>query len=109
MHGQETVIAASRDGRGLLCAMEEVNYLAGPGKGVMLMKLGKDDRLLGFKCSVGDRDTLTVKTSLGGEQRLNTGRYETTSRGGKGREIIKRGQFIAVVPEEPPVPVLLEE
>ncbi len=109
VHGQETVIAASREGRGLLCAMEEVNYLAGPGKGVMLMKLGKDDHLLGFKCSVGDRDTLTVKTSLGGEQRLNTARYETTSRGGKGREIIKRGQFIAIVSEEPPVPVLLEE
>ena len=32
-----------------------------------------------------------MKTSLGGEQRINTGRYEMTGRGGKGHEVIKRG------------------
>src|SRR5438874_1264618 len=37
--GDEVLIAATAEGRGLLCKAEEVNFLAGPGKGVMLIKL----------------------------------------------------------------------
>jgi hypothetical protein len=40
--------------------------------GVLLIKLGSTDRLLGRDRATDDRDTLTVKTSMGGEQRLNT-------------------------------------
>jgi DNA gyrase subunit A len=91
-HGDETLIAASRERRVLLCAVDEVSYLSGPGRGVQLLKLRSGDQLLGFRAALSDRDTLTVRTSLGGEQRINTAKYETTSRGGKGREIVKRGQ-----------------
>ena len=52
---------------------------------------------------------MTIKTSLGGLQRINTGKYAVTSRGGKGREILKRGSLTEVVPEEPTAPVLLED
>src|SRR5439155_797459 len=38
--GREVLIAATAQGRGLLAKAEEVNYLSGPGKGVMLIKLG---------------------------------------------------------------------
>ncbi len=109
INGKEILIAAARSGRALLCKAKEVNFLAGPGKGVLLMKLAKDDALLGFIAATDDRDTLVVKTTLGGEQRINTAKYELTSRGGKGREIIKRGQFTEVVPEEPSVPALVAE
>jgi DNA gyrase subunit A len=109
VHGRETVIAATREARAILCPAKEVNFLAGAGKGVTLIKLGGEDRVLGFRVAMDDRDTLTAKTSMGGEQRINTGRYEVTGRGGKGREIIKRGQFVAVVAEEATAPVLLEE
>ncbi|MCA9631035.1 MAG: DNA topoisomerase, partial [Myxococcales bacterium] len=102
--GDETLIAASKGRRALLCAVTEVNYLSGAGKGVMLMKLGKDDELIGFLAAKGDGDTLTLKTSLGGEQRVNLNRYELTGRGGKGREVIKRGQLIGVVREVPVAP-----
>ena len=34
--GAETVIAATRDARAMLCPASEVNFLAGPGKGVIL-------------------------------------------------------------------------
>ena len=37
--GEEVVIAATADARALLCRADEVNYLSGPGKGVILIKL----------------------------------------------------------------------
>ena len=51
---------------------------------VLLIKLEKGDKLLAAITATDDRDTLTVKTSMGGEQRLNTARYKVTGRGGKG-------------------------
>jgi DNA gyrase subunit A len=102
--GTETLIAVSKKRRALLCDVREVKYLASAGKGVLLIKLGDDDQLLAIKAAKDDRDTLTVKTTLGGEQRINTGRYEKTGRGGKGREVMSRGGFSEVVHEPPPAP-----
>jgi DNA gyrase subunit A len=98
--GDEIVIAATRDARAMLCKADEVNYLSGPGKGVILIKLGEDDRVLGFIASVGDRDLMRVETSRGGEQTISTTKYEVTGRGGKGRELLQRGQFTRVIPPE---------
>jgi DNA gyrase subunit A len=95
--GDEVLIAATAEGRGLLCKADEVNYLSGPGRGVILIKLAKDDKVLGFIASSGDRDLLTVETSRGGEQTISTAKYEVTSRGGKGRELLQRGQFTRVL------------
>jgi DNA gyrase subunit A len=105
--GKEILIAATREARGLLCRADEVNYLAGPGRGVILIKLASDeDRVLGFVASTGDRDLLTVETSRGALQTISTGKYEVTGRGGKGRELLQRGQFTKIVwplPEPPPI------
>ncbi|MEX0887192.1 MAG: DNA topoisomerase (ATP-hydrolyzing) [Phycisphaeraceae bacterium] len=106
--GSETVIAVSREARALLAPAAELNYLCSAGKGVQLVKIAKGDRLLGFKTAVDDRDTLTVKTSLGGEQRINTAKYKVVSRGGKGHEIIKRGRLTGIVREAPAPPPALE-
>jgi DNA gyrase subunit A len=102
--GSETVIAASQNRRVLLCKADEINFLSGPGKGVLLIKLDKDDRLVSAITATDDRDTLTVKTSMGGEQRLNTGRYKVTGRGGRGHEFVSRGQIVEVIyqPVGPP-------
>jgi DNA gyrase subunit A len=102
--GSETLIAASKSARALLCKVQEVNYLSGAGRGVLLIKLGDDDSLIGFRVAKDERDTLVVKTSAGGEQRINTAKYELTQRGGKGREVIKRGSLTEVVVEPPPPP-----
>ncbi len=102
--GAEVVIAATRAARAMLCRVEDINVLSGPGKGVRLIKIRKDeDRVLGFIASKGDRDLLTVETSRGAEQTISTAKYEVTGRGGRGRELLQRGQFIRVVP--PPVEV----
>ena len=52
--------------------------------------------MLGFIASTGDRDLLTVETSRGAEQTISTAKYEVTGRGGKGRELLQRGQFTRV-------------
>jgi DNA gyrase subunit A len=105
--GGETLIAATRQARALLCKVDEVNFLAGPGRGVILIKLGKDDdRVLGFVASAGDRDLLTVETSRGAEQTISTAKYTLTSRGGRGRELLQRGEFTRVLPAMPELPVL---
>lgn len=98
--GSETIIAATRQARAILCQVDEVNYLSGPGKGVILIKLApKEDRVLGFVASKGDRDLLTVETSRGALQTISTAKYEVTGRGGKGRELLQRGEFTRVMPQ----------
>jgi len=105
--GSEILIAATAEGRGILSRAEEVNYLSGPGKGVLLIKLGKDDRVLGFIASSGDRDLLTVETTRGAEQTISTAKYEVTGRGGKGRELLQRGQFTKILWPTPDAPAPL--
>jgi DNA gyrase subunit A len=108
--GDEVVIAATREARAILCKADEVNFLSGPGRGVILIKLSSDaDRVLGFIASKGDRDLMTVETSRGAEQTISTTKYEVTGRGGKGRELLQRGQFIRVVTPPPEVPPPLSE
>jgi DNA gyrase subunit A len=107
--GKEIVIAATRQARAMICKVDEINFLSGPGRGVILIKLQPDDdRLLGFVASEGDRDLLTVETSRGAEQTISTAKYEVTGRGGKGRELLQRGQFTRVVPATVEVPTLGE-
>jgi DNA gyrase subunit A len=103
--GEEILIAATRDARAILTRVEEVNFLSGPGRGVILIKLASDaDRVLGFIASTGDRDLLTVETTRGAEQTISTTKYEVTGRGGKGRELLQRGQFTKIVWPTPEVP-----
>jgi DNA gyrase subunit A len=99
--GEETLIVATRDARALLCKADEVNYLSGPGKGVILIKLvGDEDQVIGFMASQGDRDLMRVETTRGAEQTISTAKYEVTGRGGKGRELLQRGQFSRVIPND---------
>jgi DNA gyrase subunit A len=105
--GGEILIAATAEGRGILAKADEVNFLSGPGKGVLLIKLGKEDRVLGFIASAGDRDLLTVETTRGAEQTISTAKYEVTGRGGKGRELLQRGGFTRILWPNPEAPASL--
>jgi len=110
IEGGETIIAATREARAMICKVEEVNFLSGPGRGVILIKLdSKADRVLGFIASTGDRDLMVVETSRGAEQTISTAKYGVTGRGGKGRELLQRGQFARIVPVVPDAPPTLSE
>ncbi|MEO1237521.1 MAG: DNA gyrase subunit A, partial [Planctomycetota bacterium] len=108
VHGSETVLAVSENCRAMVCPADEVNYLSGPGKGVQLLKLAPDDRLLGFKPSVGDRDLLNVETNRGAKKTISTVKYRTTGRGGRGTELQKNGKIARIVPDDVPPPPTLE-
>jgi DNA gyrase subunit A len=107
--GDEIVIAATEEARAILCRADEVNYLSGPGKGVILIKLTDKDKVLGFIASTGDRDIMRVETSRGAEQTISTTKYEVTGRGGKGRELLQRGQFTRVILQDVENPPPLSE
>jgi DNA gyrase subunit A len=108
--GGEIVIAATREAHAMLCKVEEISFLSGPGRGVILIKLASaEDRVLGFIASTGDRDLMTVETSRGAEQTISTTKYDVTGRGGKGRELLQRGQFTRVIWATPEAAAVLEE
>ena len=91
----------------MLTSAGEVNFLSGPGRGVILIKLDfPDDKVIGAIVSSGDRDLLTVETTRGSEQTISTTKYEVTGRGGKGKELMQRGGFTRVVPNDVPAPVI---
>ncbi len=107
INGSETVLAVTASCRAMVCPAEEINYLSGPGKGVLLIKVAKGDRLLGFKPSSGDRDLLVVETNRGARKTISTAKYRVTSRGGKGIEIQKNGRIAQILSPLPDAPAEL--
>ena len=108
--GSEIIITATQQAQAMLCEVGEINFLSGPGKGVMLIKIKKgQDRVLGFIASTGDRDLLTVETSRGASHTISTAKYEVVGRGGKGRNLLQRGQFARVVQQPIEVVPLSDE
>ena len=95
--GSEALMCISRNGRVLLCPVEEVSYLNGASKGVTLIKLEDGDRLLAVKLCANDSDGISVQRSDGGKViGLTAGGMTMIARGGKGRDVIKRGQLVVV-------------
>jgi len=106
VHGSEIVLAVSARCRAIVCPAEEVNYLGGPGKGVRLLKVAKDDQLIGFKASRGDRDLLLVETNRGAKKTISTAKYRVTARGGVGNEIQKNGRIAKILSDPIVAPTL---
>ena len=98
---QTTMMLASIDGRLIHFAIEDVNILAGVGKGVMGIKLDAKDTCLGGALLGAKRDRLVVETSSGKTLELLQQSYQVTSRAGKGHEIVKRSSLVRVIP--PPI------
>jgi DNA gyrase subunit A len=96
------------EGRALICDADEVSLLAGPGKGVMLIKLEKDDLVVGAQLLYAPRDALVVEKESGAELRVSLEKYKPVSRGGKGHALFQRGSVSRTVTVPPPVPSLPE-
>jgi DNA gyrase subunit A len=107
--GGEPVICATKQGRVLLSPVSDINYLSGPGKGVVLVKLDdKDDALVGFIVAKDKKQALVLESSGGGERSVTAADYKPTGRGGKGHEVLKRGTFVRAIPQPPEPPAPLE-
>jgi DNA gyrase subunit A len=106
--GEEIVIAATEKARVLLCKVEEINYLEGMGRGTILIKLAKGDRILGFVAAGKNDAELTVTTNRDAQKRVTASSYGITSRAGRGRELLKNGTLIGIVRAEVEAPPLFE-
>jgi DNA gyrase subunit A len=100
---------ASVDGQALICDAEEVSVLAGPGKGVKLIKLADDDALIGAQLLYKGSEALIVEKESGAEMRISRDKYKPVSRGGKGHALFQRGSLAKVIQPQPDVPSLPED
>jgi DNA gyrase subunit A len=98
---EETIYLASANGHVIHFKIEDVNILAGVGKGVMGIKLADGDSCIGGALMGGRFDKLVLETSGGRTMEFGRAKYDVTSRGGKGFEAVKRTDFTRVVP--PPI------
>jgi DNA gyrase subunit A len=95
---EQGVMLASRRGWVIHFAVDEVNLLAGVGKGVIGIKLDDDDVCVGGATVGGGRfDKLTCEAESGVMKEFGIGAYSQQQRGGKGREH-KRTPLARVVP-----------
>jgi DNA gyrase subunit A len=101
LRDEESLFLASESGHVIHFPLSEVNVLSGVGKGVMGIKLDKDDVCLGGAL-IGNRfDALIVETAGNRTNEYRRGAHPTTSRGGKGFEAVKRTTFVRIV--APPI------
>jgi len=102
------IIAASDDGHGIAVKMEEIALLSGAGRGTMLIKLAKEASLIAVKPVPSARvGSVVVFTENGKRFELFAEALEST-RGARGRALVKRSKFTSVEYTLPDVPQLGE-
>ncbi|HKA28626.1 MAG TPA: DNA gyrase subunit A, partial [Candidatus Binatia bacterium] len=94
IHGPAIVTATAR-GKMLRFVADEVAELSGPGRGVILMRPGSDDRLVGA-LALPEPATFLVITPEGGERKLGLADVPVGRRGGRGQRVVKRGGVAAI-------------
>lgn len=101
LRDEDSIYLASANGHVIHFKIDEINVLAGVGKGVMGIKLMDDDTCLGGALMSARSDKMVLETSGGRTLEFGRNKYELTSRGGKGFEAVKRATFIRIIP--PPI------
>jgi DNA gyrase subunit A len=94
---EESMFLVSADGHVIHFRIDEVNILSGPGRGVIGIKLLKDDVCIGGALVSSRFTKMDVETS-GGQTRELGGGKPTVSRGGTGYQEVKRTQFVRIKP-----------
>ncbi|MFN0062444.1 MAG: DNA topoisomerase (ATP-hydrolyzing) subunit A [Myxococcaceae bacterium] len=89
-HDKDLLAVVSESSRALVCEVSEINELAGPGRGVTVIKLDEDDHVLGFLCTTKKDEVLELETTKGKKVSLSVKTYDISSRGGKGHQMSKR-------------------
>jgi DNA gyrase subunit A len=83
------VVCVSREGRMIAFPAEDVSELTGPGRGVILMRLEEDDRMVGAVTTIPGRG-ITVTNTDGNEKDVPLRDIPLAQRAGKGQRVIKR-------------------
>lgn len=88
-------ICVTAAGKMLAFPLEDVSELSGPGRGVILMRLDEDDRLIGAVTTIPGRG-VTVTNTDGNEREVRLKEIPLGQRAGKGQRVIKRTTLISV-------------
>jgi len=97
--GDETgVMLASRGGHLIHFPVDDVNILAGVGKGVIGIKLEGGDECVGGVLAGGRFDKLVVETESGKQQEFGPGAIKLQNRAGLGHKPGARTKFTRVLP-----------
>jgi DNA gyrase subunit A len=92
----DVVVCATADGHVLHCKADDIAKLEGPGRGVIVIKTGEEDAVIGF-VSGGKGDKLVVESDKGGKRfELGADPKQVAARGGKGQQIVKRATLVVV-------------
>ena len=74
----------------LVCKVKEINELAGPGRGVTVIKVPAGDQVVAFLCTSDKEQRIELESGKGKKLSLGVKTYELAARGGKGREMVKK-------------------
>ncbi len=88
-------VCVSAAGRMLAFPVEDVNELTGPGRGVILMRLDDDDRLVGAVTTIPGRGVTVVNTESQ-ERDILLKEIPLGQRAGKGQRVVKRTTLVSV-------------
>jgi len=97
---RDIVCTATSRGHVLLCVADEINLLSSAGKGVTVIKIDDDDKVIGFAVAKGKKDVpMTIETEGGKQFGVGPGEQSVTQRGGKGFQLAKRTTFKLIPPK----------
>ncbi|MCB0360319.1 MAG: hypothetical protein KDD44_11810, partial [Bdellovibrionales bacterium] len=82
-------VTLTQEGYAVCCMPDEVALLSGPGKGVIVQRPGKGDRVR-VAASVAKKGTFTVQLK-GGPREVEVAGMTITGRAKRGLKVIKRG------------------
>ena len=96
--GHESVALASRKGRAMIFSIHDIPLRQRSSKGCAAIKLMRGDTVLAFKLVTHPLEGLLVRTGSGREKLIreshqSSSKLRKTRRGGRGYEMIRRGQF----------------
>jgi DNA gyrase subunit A len=80
----------------LVMKANEVNELAGPGRGVTVIKTSADDKVVAFLCSSHRDAAIQLESSKGRKLELTVFGHDPARRGGRGRQMSKRDKVKAI-------------
>ncbi len=87
---KDTILLISEQGYGVYFMASEVPRLTGPGKGVILAKLPKDDKLV-LASSVDKKSVVRVQVKQGAVREVEVGSLSIMGRAKRGLKVVKRG------------------
>src|SRR5882762_4825736 len=87
---RDLLAVVTESSHALVCKVKEVNELAGPGRGVTVIKVPSGDQVIAFLCTTDKEQRIELESSKGKKVSLGVKTYELAARGGKGREMVKK-------------------